>query len=193
MESDHYQPMAILPVLSKVYERLLEYVELERLFQDTASGYRKGHSTTTVLLRIRDDIIQAMKKGELTLIAFADFSKAFDTVDYSIVIRKLHAIGLSKSALLWILSYLSNCQQFVQVNDKQSCLKDVLFGVPQGSVLGPVIFNLYANDLQDCLKDGSTCFPYADDTTMLLHAPLKDLKDCQQNEQHPSKHRVMGC
>ena len=108
-ESDHYRPVAILPVLSKVYERmvlrqLLEYVELERLFQDTTSGYRKGHSTTTVLLRIRGDIIQAMKKGELTLIAFADFSKAFDTVDYSIVIRKLHAIGLSKSALLWILS-----------------------------------------------------------------------------------------
>ena len=94
-ESDHYRPIAILPVLSKVYERLvlsqlLEYVELERLFQDTTSGYRKGHSTTTVLLRIRDDIIQAMKKGELTLIAFADFSKAFDTVHYSIVIRKLH-------------------------------------------------------------------------------------------------------
>ena len=119
-----------------------------------------------------------MKKGELTLIAFADFSKAFDTVDYSIVIRKLHGIGLSKSSLLWILSYLSNRQHFVQVNDKQSRLKDVLFGVSQGSVLGPVIFNLYANDLQDCLKDGSSCFQHADDTTVLLHSPAKDLKDC---------------
>ena len=72
---------------------------------------------------------------------------------------------------------MSNRQQFVQVNDKQSRLKDVLFGVPQGSVLGPVIFSLYANDMQDCLNDGSTCFQYADDTTMLLHAPPKDLKD----------------
>jgi len=107
-----------------------------------------------------------------------NFSKAIDTVDDSIVIRKLHAMGLSKSALLWILSYLSNRQQFVQVNDKQSRLKDVLFGVPQDSVLGPVIFNLYANDLQDCLKDGSTCFQHADDTTVLLHSPAKDLKDC---------------
>ena len=156
----------------------MEYVEFEQLFQDTTSGYRKGHSTTTVLLRIRDDIIEAMKKGELTLTALADFSKAFDTVDYSIVNRKLHAIGLSKSALLWIFSYLSNRQQFVQVNDKQSRLQDVLFGVPQGSVLGPVIFNLYARDMQDCLKDGSTCFQYADDTTVLLHAPPRDLKDC---------------
>ena len=107
-----------------------------------------------------------------------NFSKAIDTVDDSIVIRKLHAMGLSKSALLWILSYLSNRQHFVQVNDKQSRLKDVLLGVSQGSVLGPVIFNLYANDLQDCLKDGSTCFQYVDDTTVLLHAPPKELKDC---------------
>ena len=145
----------------------MEYVELERLFQETTSDYRKGHSTTTVLLRIRDDIFQAMKKGELTLIAFADFSKVFDTVDYSIVIRKLHAIGLYKSALLWILSYLSNRQQFVQVNDKQSRLKDVLFGVPQGSVLGPVIFNLYAIDMQECLKDAVACFQHADDTTVI--------------------------
>ena len=194
-ESDHYRPIAILPVLSKVYERLvlsqlLEYVELEQLFQDTTYGYRKGHSTTTVLLRIRDDIIQAMKKGELTLIAFADFSKAFDTVDYSIVIRKLHAIGLSKSALLWILSYLSDRQKFVQARSR---LKDVLFGVPQGPVLGPVIFNLYANDMQDCLKDGSTCFQYADDTTVLLHAPPKDLKDCVNRMNNTLKHRVMGC
>ena len=95
-----------------------------------------------------------------------------------ILIYRNWAIGLSKSALLWILSYLSNRQQFVQVNDKQSRLKDVLFGVPQGSILGLVIFNLYANDMQDCLKDGSTCFQYADDTTVLLHAPPKDLKDC---------------
>ena len=76
-----------------------------------------------------------------------------------------------------MLSYLTNRQQSVQVNDKQSRLIDVLFDVPQGSVLGTVISNLYANDMQDCLKDDSTCFQYADDTTVLFHAPLKDLKD----------------
>ena len=119
-----------------------------------------------------------MKKGELTPIAFADFYKAFDAVNYSIVIRKLHAIALYKTNLLWILRYLSNRQQFVQVNDKQSGLKDVLFGVPQGSVLGSAIFNLYANDMQNYLKDGSTCFHYADDTTLFLHTPPKDHKDC---------------
>ena len=97
-------------------------------------------------------MFRAMKNGEITLIAFADFTKALDTVDYSIVICKLHAIGLSKPALLWFLSYLTNRRQFVQVNKKQSSLADVLIGVPQGSILGPVPFNLYANDMQDCLS-----------------------------------------
>jgi hypothetical protein len=94
-EPDHFRPISILTALSKVYERLvlhhlLTYVNEQNVLNINISGYRKGHSTTTVLLRIRDDIIRAMKKGEVTLIAFADFSKAFDTVDYAIVLRKLH-------------------------------------------------------------------------------------------------------
>ena len=72
--------------------QLLEYIDQKQMLQDTTSGYRKGHSTTSVLLCYRDRIIRAMKNGELTLITFADFSKAFDTVDYSIVIRKLNVI-----------------------------------------------------------------------------------------------------
>ena len=72
--------------------QLLEYIDQKQMLQDTTSGYRKGHSTTSVLLCMRDDIIRAKKNGELTLITFADFSKAFETVDYSIVIRKLNVI-----------------------------------------------------------------------------------------------------
>ena len=100
MQVDHYRPIAILPALSKVYERLvlnqlLRYIEQCRVLKSNITGYRKGHSTTTVLLRIRDDIINAIKK-------------AFDTVDYSVVIRKLHSIGFSKLALRWMLSYLAS-------------------------------------------------------------------------------------
>ena len=85
---------------SKVYERLvlyqlLTYINQLNVLNTNISGYRKGHSTTTVLLRIRDDIITAMKKGEVTLIAFADFSKAFDTVDHSIVLRKLCKVNIN--------------------------------------------------------------------------------------------------
>ena len=102
VESYHYRPMAILPAISKVLKnsflsQLLEYIDQKQMLQDTTSGYRKGLSTTSVLLCIRDRIIRAMKNGELTLITFADFSKAFETVEYSIVIRKLNALEGSSS------------------------------------------------------------------------------------------------
>jgi len=87
IESDHYRPIALLPVISEVYEKLvlsqlLENINQKQVLQDATSGYRKGHSTNSVLLRIRDDITRAMKNGELTLIVFGNFSTAFDTVDY---------------------------------------------------------------------------------------------------------------
>ena len=138
--------------------QLLEYIDQKQMLQDTTSGYRKGHSTTSVLLCIRDDIIRAMKNGELTLIAFADFSEAFDTVDYSIVIRKLNAIGMSKAALLWFLSYVTNRRQFLQVNDKQSSLANVLFGVAQGSILTTLtaVFPRYLNFIPVCYHSRSS-------------------------------------
>ena len=132
--------------------------------KDTTCGFRRNHSTTTALIKIRDDIIKSMQKGEITLAVFADFSKAFDTVDFSTILMKLNKLGFSKSTLHWFLSYLSGRKQFVQVDNNQSTLLDVLFGVPQGSVLGPVLFNLYTLDLQnhvDC-----PTLQYADDTTM---------------------------
>ena len=113
----------------------MSYIERLQVYSDNIARYRKGHSTTTVLMRFRDDLINAMKKGEVTLIAFADFSKVFDTVDYSVIIRKLQNFGFSKQASRWSLSYLTDWQQFVQVNDQQSQFMDVQFGVPQGSIL----------------------------------------------------------
>ena len=150
---DYYRPISVLPVLSKIYERLvltqlLEYIQQWNVLRDTVSGYWQEHSTSTILLRIRDDIIKAMKKGEVTLIAFADFSKAFDTVNYRAILKLLHSIGFSHGALTWIFNYLSGRRQFVQINDKQSSILDVYFGVPKGSILGPVLFNLYVNNLQ---------------------------------------------
>ena len=87
-DESHFRPVSILPVMSKVAEKLVaqqivDYIEVNQPLKQTISGFRKGHSTTTVLLRIRDDIIRAMKKGELTLMVLADYSKAFDTVSLS--------------------------------------------------------------------------------------------------------------
>ena len=112
---------------------------------------------------IRDDIIRAMKKGEVTLMVCADYSKAFDTVQFKAVLAKLHEMGFSKSFLLWVLSYLSERRQLVQIDDNLSEPAYVEFGVPQGSILGPVLFNLYVGDLQKKLD--CPCYQHADDTT----------------------------
>ena len=83
------------------------------------SGYRKGHSTATLFMGMRDDILRAMKK-EVTLMTIADFSKAFDTIDFKTVLRKLHALNFSKYYLIWITNYLTDRYQFVQINDRNS-------------------------------------------------------------------------
>ena len=127
--------------------------------------FRKSHSTNTLLLKIRDDILRAMSKGELTLSVYSD-SKAVDTVQHHTIIEKLHKIGFSTSKLKWFISYLGNRSQYVQVNDSKSATKPCHFGVPQGSVLGPLLSNLYVNNLQDIDPADlvNTC-QYDDDTT----------------------------
>ena len=186
MESDDFRPIAILPVLSKIYERLvlkqlLLYIEDHNILHSGMSGFRKGHSINSVLLRIRDDIIRAMKKGEVTLIAFADFSKAFDTVEYASVFKKLHNVGFSHDAVFWVLNYLTGRKQYVQINEKQSQAVDVQFGVPQGSVLGPVLFDLYVSDLEPDLE--CSCYQYADDTTLYRHSAPSKIHECAKKRQ----------
>ena len=155
-EPSDYRPISILPILSKVYERILmlqmvDHIESRKLLSNHQSGFRKGHCTITTCMKIKSDIIKAMDSGEVTLSVMADFSKAFDTVDFEIMIEKLHKLNFSKSALLLMSSYLSNRLQFVQINDKESNRLTVLNGVPQGSILGPVLFNIYVHDIQQTL------------------------------------------
>ena len=158
--------------MSKVPEKLVaqqiaDYIELNQSLKQTISGFRKGHSTTTVLLRIRDDIIRAMKKGELTLMVLADYSKAFDTVSYSVIIQKMWNMGFSKPFLSWMTNHLCDRRQYVQIDNKKLTLECLQFGVAQGSILGPLLFNIYTADLQDNLnKTSILCFQYADNTTL---------------------------
>ena len=98
----------------------------------------------------------------------ADFSKAFDT--------KMHKVGCAKSYLRWVISYLTERKQFVQIDDKLSSTIEVAFGVPQGSILGPVIFNLYVNDLSDSLEASVTSHQYTDDTTIYAHSKPANIK-----------------
>ena len=112
-----------------------------------------------------------MKRGEVTMMVCADYSKAFDTVQFKDLLRKIHCMGFSKTFLLWVYNYLTQRRQFVQIDDRSSEMAPVHFGVPQGSILGPgpwsillpVLFNLYVADLQGMLD--YPCCQYADDTT----------------------------
>ena len=179
--NDELRPISILPVLSKVFERLVgwqmsEFANSASLLHDNISSFRKGHSTTTALLGIRDDIKRAMKRKEVTLMVLADFSKAFDTVCFKTTIKKFYKLGFSKDYLKWLLNYLSGRTQFVQIDDTKSCLKSSQFGIPQGSILGPMIFNLYVSDLRDNLDLSTSCSQYADDTSLYTHCAVKELE-----------------
>ena len=106
----------------------------------------------------------------------ADYSKAFDTVQFKALLRKMHCMGFSKTFLLWVHNYLTQRRQFVQIDDRSSEMAPVHFGVPQGSILGPVLFNLYVADLQGMLD--CPCYQYADDTTFYLHSKVSALAQC---------------
>ena len=115
-----------------------------------------------------------MKRGEISLMVLADYSKAFDTVRVKTVLTKMHSLGFSNEFLTWMIHYLSDRRQFVQIDDKISSIETVLFGVPQGSILGPfILYNLYVSDLQTHIK--CPCYQYADDTTFFVHSKIKDL------------------
>ena len=110
----------------------------------------------------------------------ADFSKAFDTVNYKIPITKLSVLGFSKPFLRWLNSYLSDRSHSVQIDDRTSESVNVRFGVPQGSILGPMLFNLCVSDLQDHLPFSIGSFQYADDTTIYSSCPAPELQRCAQ-------------
>jgi hypothetical protein len=170
-----YRPISILPALSKVFERLVShqvnaYIKDLALFNDSITGFRKGHSTVTTLLGIRDDIVRAMRRGEVTLMVLADYSKAFDTINFKSVVHKMHSMGFSQNFLRWTLSYLMGRRQFVQINDTSSSQLEIKFGVPQGSILFP-----YLQGKVQC-----RCYQYADDTTLLQHSKPQELDKCAE-------------
>ena len=187
--NDEPRLISILPVLSKVFERLVgwlisEFANSASLLHDNISSFRKGHFTTTALLGIRDDIKRAMKRKEVTLMVLADFSKAFDTVCFKTTLKKFYKIGFSKNYFKWLLSYLSGRTQFVQIDDTRSHLKFSQFGIPQGSILGPMIFNLYVSDLRDSLDLSTSCSQYADDTSLCTHCAVREVESttCDLNK-----------
>ena len=178
---EDFRPISILPALSKVLERLIhaqvvKFLDNNSKLHNFQSGFRKFHSTETALLRVTDDIRLAMDQRKCTILTLFDFSKAFDTVDHTVLLNKLAILGFSHNSLVWFKSYLLGRKQCVSVGDKKSTWKNVMHGVPQGSILGPLLFTLYANDLSSIIKF-SSFHTYADDLQIYLSCPITKINE----------------
>jgi hypothetical protein len=170
-EVGNYRPVSILCILSKIFERVVydqidSYLCDKNLLYKLQSGFRKQFSTDTCLIHLSDHIKFEMDKGNLIGMVLLDLQKAFDTVDHTILLMKLESLGLGQDILRWFRSYLSERQQLVDVSGTFSEPCKITCGVPQGSILGPLLFLIYVNDMPAVVKN--KLLLYADDSAILV-------------------------
>ena len=149
-----YRPVALLPILSKVLEKVIfkqivKYVEGNGLLHPSHHGSRANHSTSTAMIEMYDSWIDSAEGEEMAGVMMLDLSAAFDLVDHHLLLQKLELLGFDQHAVLWMWSYLSERSQCVYVDGKLSDFEQVTVGVPQGSVLGALMYILFVNDLPE--------------------------------------------
>jgi len=178
-----YRPISILCCVSKALERIVadqirDYLKRRDLLDPCQAAYKRGSSTQTALIRVMDDVRQAADARKVTIAVFFDFTKAFDNVRHHILIEKLRHLGFSCSALRWLCAYLVNRRQAVRdpASHELSSFRTLAAGVPQGSVLGPLLFTLYLLDFNKVLGNCKYNF-YADDLLVYLHSEPRYLTD----------------
>ena len=164
----NYRPVSLLPVLSKVlerivYNRLFEYLVKNDILHTSQYGFQPNLSTELAILELQDRLTNIMNNKECCVGVFMDLSKAFDTLDHTILLNKLNHYGIRGTALDWFKNYLNGRNQYVCIDGVDSTKLPITCGVPQGSILGPLLFLIYINDLATISKQAITIL-FADDT-----------------------------
>ena len=183
VDPGRYRPVALTSHIIKVFERVLRkalvtHLEGLDLIPNSQHGFRAQRSTLTQLLAYWDNVLECLEKGETVDVIYTDFSKAFDSVPHERLFLKLEAMGIKGDVLYWIKSFLRGRTQCVNVDGTKSTWRDVLSGIPQGSVIGPILFVIFINDMPSEVKH-NFCKLFADDCKLYGNVKLDEENSMQ--------------
>ena len=181
---ENYRPISLLPIISKALERCVYqrfYGHVAHLVSERQHGFLRNRSCVTQLLSVLHTIGYDLDRNTQTDVLYLDFAKAFDSVDHAILLQKLRSYGVTGPPLCWFEDYLTGRTQRVVVDGVASTWSPVTSGVPQGSILGPLLFVIFINDLPDFTVKGTETALYADDTK--LHDTITSTNDCERLQQ----------
>ena len=181
IKATDFRPISLLIAFSKILEKIVakqmkQYLIDNNLLDKFQSAYQEKHSTTTALIDITDNIYKALDNSEITILVLLDYSKAFDCANHTLILAKLKALGFTSSALDWIDSYLSKRSQQVITDKGESSWIELLNGVPQGSILGPLLFTILVSDICNNIKHCKYHL-YADDTQLYISGKVSDINN----------------